>query len=53
MANGIFAEFTMLTAVTEPPVCPRAGTTYLYQWTEVSNKDDLSFRLGCTSTDAE
>jgi len=53
MANGIFAHFTMLTAVTEPLVCTRAGATYLYQWSEVSNKDDLSFRLGRTSTDAE
>jgi len=36
MTNGIFAQFTMLIAVTEPLVCPRARTTftYLYQWSD-------------------
>ena len=40
MANGLFMQFDTLTAVTDPPVRPKAGTTYLYQWSDGSKRNN-------------
>jgi len=39
MAN-LFTQLSTLTPVNEPPVCPPAGMTYIYQWSEDTKKDD-------------
>ena len=40
MSNDAYRLFETLSAETTPRSCPKASTTYLYEWNDERNKED-------------